>query len=63
LSGAYSSRYTAAPTPSGNVMSAMSSIRKIDPTSAGKIPATSGDGCGGLVKNCQSSQPTASAAT
>jgi hypothetical protein len=63
LSGAYSSRYTAAPTPNGNVMSAMSNIRVIDPMSAGKIPASSGTGWGGLVRNCQSTHPIASTAT
>jgi hypothetical protein len=54
--GAYSSRYIAAPTPSGMEMVAVRLINQSVPNKADLIPAFSGKREGKSFKNCKSSQ-------
>ena len=60
--GAYSSRYRPAPTPSGTARNAVTSITRLVPTQADRMPARSGRRDGKLVRKSHDSRPIPSIA-
>jgi hypothetical protein len=57
VSRAYSSKYTAAPTPTGIAVRNVSRIIQVVPSRPAQIPASSGRWESKLVRNCQSRKP------